>query len=542
MFEGFRADPASAPLPTPSGRLELFSDVVEGFDLEDCPGHAIWLAPQEWLGAPLAAIYPIHLLTDQPRHKLHSQLDGSPWSASGKVAGREPVFLNPADAEARGIGSGDVVEVFNARGRCLAGAIISAEVMPGVARISTVPGTTPSRAPGETSTATRTSLQPTSAHPACRRAARRSPAWSRSAGRSHRRRRSPPSNSPSSSEPGPSPHLQRGDIHDFSFAQNRAEPHARHGCRPGGHPDHEARAGGAEFTFKYANNAAGHPPADVRAREAADAILTETNGRVDIQIFPNNQLGSDTDMLSQLRSGALEFFTLSPLILSTLVPGAPVNGLGFMWSGYDKVWPAMDGELGAYVRAQIEKAGLYAFEKIWENGFRQTTSSTRPIVTPDDFKGFKIRVPPSPLWTSMFKAFDAAPMSINFSEVYSALQTKIAEGQENPLVLIDTAKLYEVQKYLSKTNHMWDGFWLLANGKTWNGLPKDVQAVIEKHFNAAAVLQREDIAKRERDRREDAERQGHAGLNRRHGRLPGEAAVAGSTRNGGASSARTPGS
>jgi tripartite ATP-independent transporter DctP family solute receptor len=250
----------------------------------------------------------------------------------------------------------------------------------------------------------------------------------------------------------------------------------------------------AEFSFKAANNSPESHPLTIRMREAAANVLKESNGAVDIQIFPNNQLGSDADMLSQLRSGALEFFTLSPLILSTLVPQAPVNGLGFMWSGYDKVWPAMDGELGAYVRAQIQKAGLFPFEKIWENGFRQTTSSTRPIKTPDDFKGFKIRVPLSPLWTSMFKAFDAAPMSINFSEVYSALQTKVAEGQENPLVLIETAKLYEVQKYLSKTNHMWDGFWFLANGKVWSGIPKDVQALIQKHFDASAVLQRQDIA------------------------------------------------
>ena len=254
-------------------------------------------------------------------------------------------------------------------------------------------------------------------------------------------------------------------------------------------------AGAAEFSFKAANNSPESHPLTIRMREAAAAVGKETGGKVDIQIFPNNQLGSDTDMLSQLRSGALEFFTLSPLILSTLVPSAPVNGLGFMWSGYDKVWPAMDGELGAYVRGQIGKAGLYPFEKMWENGFRQTTSSTRPIKTPEDFKGFKIRVPPSPLWTSMFKAFDAAPMSINFSEVYSALQTKIAEGQENPLVLIETAKLYEVQKFLSKTNHMWDGFWFLANGKNWATIPKDVQAIIEKNFNAMAVQQREDIAK-----------------------------------------------
>lgn len=137
MFEAFRADPLRAPVETPSGKLELFSEVIASFDLADCLGHASWQAPNEWLGSPLAVTYPIHLLTDQPRNKLHSQLDASPYTVSGKVAGREPVYLNKADADARGISSGDVVEVFNARGRCLVGAVISHEIMPGVARIST---------------------------------------------------------------------------------------------------------------------------------------------------------------------------------------------------------------------------------------------------------------------------------------------------------------------------------------------------------------------------------------------------------------------
>ena len=172
---------------------------------------------------------------------------------------------------------------------------------------------------------------------------------------------------------------------------------------------------------------------NARAKEMAAAIKAETNGRFDLQIFPNNQLGSDTDMLSQIRSGGVEFFTLSGLILATLVPAASINGIGFAFPDYDTVWKAMDGDLGAYVRGEITKANLVVMDKIWDNGFRQTTSSTKPINGPDDFKGFKIRVPVSPLWTSMFKAFDAAPASINFSEVYSALQTKIVEGQENPL-------------------------------------------------------------------------------------------------------------
>jgi len=251
---------------------------------------------------------------------------------------------------------------------------------------------------------------------------------------------------------------------------------------------------GAEFALKYANNSPVTHPLTIRTKEALEAIAKETGGKVEIQIFPNNQLGSDTDMLSQLRSGALEFFTLSPLILSTLVAKASINGVGFAWPSYDRVWPAMDGELGAFVRAEISKSGLFAFEKMYDNGFRQITSSTRPIVTPTDLEGFKIRVPPSPLWTSMFKAFGAAPLSINFSETYSALQTKVAEGQENPLAIINAAKLYEVQKYLAKTNHMWDGFWFLANGKMWAGLPKEVQTVITKNVDALALKQREDIA------------------------------------------------
>jgi TRAP-type C4-dicarboxylate transport system substrate-binding protein len=150
-----------------------------------------------------------------------------------------------------------------------------------------------------------------------------------------------------------------------------------------------ARAQSAEFTYKYANNLPVTHPMNLRAKEAADKIKQETNGRVEIQIFPNNQLGSDTDMLSQVRSGGVEFFTLSPLILSTLVPNASISGIGFAFPNYDTVWKAMDGELGAYVRGQIAKANLVVMDKIWDNGFRQITSSNKPIQTPDDLKGFK---------------------------------------------------------------------------------------------------------------------------------------------------------
>jgi len=255
------------------------------------------------------------------------------------------------------------------------------------------------------------------------------------------------------------------------------------------------RAQQAQWVYKYANNLQETHPMNIRAREMAAAIKKDTNGRFDLQIFPSSQLGSDTDTLSQIRSGGVEFFTLSGLILSTLVPAASINGMGFAFPDYDTVWKAMDGDLGAYIRAQIAKANLIAMDKIWDNGFRQTTTSTKPVQTPDDFRGMKLRVPVSPLWTSMFKALDASPASINFNEVYSALQTKVVDGQENPLAIISTAKLYEVQKYCSLTNHMWDGFWFLANRRAWEALPDDIRGIVAKHINAAGLEERDDVAK-----------------------------------------------
>src|SRR3954453_15022151 len=182
-----------------------------------------------------------------------------------------------------------------------------------------------------------------------------------------------------------------------------------------------ARAQQAEFTYKYANNLPETHPMNARAKEMAEAIKKETNGRFDMQIFPSSQLGSDTDTLSQVRSGGVEFFTLSGLILSTLVPAASINGVGFAFPDYASVWKAMDGGLGAYVRDQIAKANLVVMDKIWDNGFRQTTTSTKPITGPEDLKGFKIRVPVSSLWTSMYKAFEAGPAPINFHKLYSPL-------------------------------------------------------------------------------------------------------------------------
>jgi tripartite ATP-independent transporter DctP family solute receptor len=253
------------------------------------------------------------------------------------------------------------------------------------------------------------------------------------------------------------------------------------------------RAATAEVTYKFGTNVPAAHPLNVRATEACERILKETNGQVRINVFPNNQLGNDADMLSQLRAGGLEFFTVSGVnVLSQLVPVSSLWGVGFAWPGEDAVHRALDGELGAYLRAQFPKVGLMAMDTIWSSGFRQITNSTRAIQTPQDLAGLKMRVPVSPLWTSLFKHLGAAPASINFAEVYSSLQTKVVDGQENPLTIISVAKLYEVQKFCSMTNHMWDGWWCMTSQKVWDRIPAQVRPVIARNLNRAAMDMRAD--------------------------------------------------
>jgi biotin/methionine sulfoxide reductase len=137
LFRDFRADPVQAKLRTPSGKIELFSSRVAGFGYADCPGHAVWQPPAEWLGSERARRFPLHLLSNQPSTRLHSQYDHGAFSRDSKIQGREPLTLNRQDAAARGIRSGDLVRVFNDRGALLAGAALSDGIRPGVAQIAT---------------------------------------------------------------------------------------------------------------------------------------------------------------------------------------------------------------------------------------------------------------------------------------------------------------------------------------------------------------------------------------------------------------------
>jgi tripartite ATP-independent transporter DctP family solute receptor len=234
---------------------------------------------------------------------------------------------------------------------------------------------------------------------------------------------------------------------------------------------------------------ADHPTA-VNATAAGARIEQESKGRVQVKVFPSNQLGDDTHMLSEVRSGAIQMMGIGDNILAGLVPNAAIDNIGFAFKDIETAWKALDGKVGAMVVAEIEKLGVHPMRRIWDEGFREITTGTKAINTPEDLKGFKIRVPPSPISVSLFKYLGAAPTSLNIAELYTALQTKVVDGQENPLGLIETQKFYQVQKYCSMTNHMWVGYWMLVNGAFWKSLPAADQKIVAAAFDDQAPKQR----------------------------------------------------
>jgi TRAP-type transport system periplasmic protein len=255
----------------------------------------------------------------------------------------------------------------------------------------------------------------------------------------------------------------------------------------------------AEFEFKLGVNTPENHPLTIRLAEAAKAVGVQSSGRLNVTVFPNSQLGGDPEMLSQLRAGGIELLAAPSMTLSTLVPLSGLPSVGFAFQSYDQIWAAMDGGVGEIVRDAIGKIGIVPMKKMWDNGFRQiTSSSSRQLNGVEDLKGFKIRVPVTALLTSLFSGLGALPSSISYSELYSALQTHIVEGQENPLAQVSTGKLYEVQKYCALSNHCWSGYWIVANRRALAGLPADLLAIVNDSFDVAALKERADLLELDR--------------------------------------------
>lgn len=255
------------------------------------------------------------------------------------------------------------------------------------------------------------------------------------------------------------------------------------------------RAWAADFDLRQFHNQPADSPLHKRLVEMWAAVKDETGGRVQVQTFPdNNQIaGGDPAALNMVVSGELDFFTLNGGSIGNLVPASNVQGLLFAFRTPTQVFAALDGDLGDYLREEMKTKGIYAVPRgCFDNGFHQITCSTKPIRSVDDLQGLKIRTPDAPIYFEAWKAMGAAPIAVNLNKMYEALKNGTAEAQTNPLAIAELMKLYEVQKYVSITNHGWSGFNLLANWKLWQRFPADVQKAIEGNAMKFARLQRAD--------------------------------------------------
>ncbi|MFY9781508.1 MAG: TRAP transporter substrate-binding protein [Candidatus Baltobacteraceae bacterium] len=271
-----------------------------------------------------------------------------------------------------------------------------------------------------------------------------------------------------------------------------------------------APARAAEFNLKWAVDVPPEHPITVQAVEAFARIKAATNGRVQIKAFPASVLGADPQMLAQLRSGALEMLALPGAFLNAVVPVASIENVAYAFRDRDEAFRAMDGDLGAVIRNAIQAQGIHVFEKILENGFREITTSTKPIRNVADLAGLKIRVSPGKIRIDTFQSLGASPAPIALSELYTSLQTHVVDAQENPLLLIEQQKFYEVQKYVSLSHHIWSGYWNLVNQDVWNKFPPDVQKIVARELNLGALRARVDTDLLTRSTRDKLTRRGMA--------------------------------
>lgn len=254
----------------------------------------------------------------------------------------------------------------------------------------------------------------------------------------------------------------------------------------------------ADFKLRQFHNQPVDSPLHKRLVEMWAAVKTETRGRVDVATFADNdQLpGSDPAALKMLVDGELDFFTLNGGLIGTVVPAVNVQGIPFAFRDEAQVYHAIDGDLGEYLAKEMAAKGIYAVPRsCFENGFRQITCSVRPIRTAEDLHGIKMRTPDTPVYVECWRALGATPVVANFNKIYEVLKTGEADAQDNPLNVAELLKLYEVQKYISLTNHIWSGFNLIANLKMWQRFPADVQRIIQRNAEKYVKLQRNDTDK-----------------------------------------------
>jgi tripartite ATP-independent transporter DctP family solute receptor len=227
------------------------------------------------------------------------------------------------------------------------------------------------------------------------------------------------------------------------------------------------------------------------------AVKAETGGRVQVRTFPeNNQMaGGDPAALAMLIDGSLDFFAANGALIGSVVPAANVQGIPFAFRTLAQAFAAVDGDLGGYLREEMRAKGIHAVPRgCFDNGFQQLTCATKPIRSVADLAGLKVRTPDTALYKELFQALGAVSVPTTINKMYDTLKSGAAEAQTDPLTIVELFKLYEVQKYVSMTNHLWAGFNLIANLKVWQGLPEDARGAIERNAAKFVRTQRQENA------------------------------------------------
>lgn len=224
-------------------------------------------------------------------------------------------------------------------------------------------------------------------------------------------------------------------------------------------------------------------------QEFADRVNQRTKGEVTIKVFPGEQLGKEVDLIQQVKSGALDITTPSMAALSNLVPALEIASAPFLWNDWAQAENVIRGPAFQPIFDELrDKHNVLMLTKIWYWGWRNLTTGTKAVNKPEDMAGLKIRVPESPVWVEMIRAMGAAPTPIPFGEVYTALQQKLVDGQENPIPTIYARKFYEVQGNLSMTKHMLQNNTMIINKRSLEKLSPEMQKVLLEE--AAAVSEK----------------------------------------------------
>ena len=222
-------------------------------------------------------------------------------------------------------------------------------------------------------------------------------------------------------------------------------------------------------------------------QEFADRVAKRSKGELVIKVFPGEQLGKEIDLFQQVKSGALDIATPSMAALSNLVPALEIASAPFLWSDWTQAETVIRGPAFEPIFNELrDKHNILMLTKIWYWGWRNLTTGPKPVTRPEDMSGLKIRVPESPVWVEMIRAMGAAPTPVPFGEVYTALQMKLVDGQENPIPTIYARKFYEVQAHLSMTKHMLQNNVMIINKRSFEKLSPEFQKILMEEIAAVS--------------------------------------------------------